>query len=104
MAQWVKDLVLSLLQLGLLLWCRFDPWQRNFHMPWAWPSKKSPSEFPLCGTQLKIQLQQLRLLRRHRFDPQPALWVKDLVLLQLGVGRICSSKSIPGPGTSIYLR
>ena len=29
-AQWVRDLVLLLLQLWLLLWCRFDPWFRNF--------------------------------------------------------------------------
>ena len=32
MAQQVKDLVV-LLQLGLLLWHRFDPLPRNFHMP-----------------------------------------------------------------------
>ena len=31
-AQWVKDLVLSLLQLGLLLWCRFSPWPENIHV------------------------------------------------------------------------
>ena len=24
----------------LLLWCRFDPWPRNFHMPQAWPKNK----------------------------------------------------------------
>ena len=30
-AQWVMDLVLS------LLWPGFDPWPGNFHMPWAWP-------------------------------------------------------------------
>ena len=30
-AQEVKDLVLLVLQLRLLLWCRFDPWPRNFH-------------------------------------------------------------------------
>ena len=28
--QWVKDLVLSLQQLRLLLWLRFDPWPGNF--------------------------------------------------------------------------
>ena len=27
MAQWVKDLVLSLQWLGLLLWRGFDPWE-----------------------------------------------------------------------------
>ena len=32
MAQWVRDLVLSLLWLRLLLWCEFDPWPGNFHM------------------------------------------------------------------------
>ena len=30
MAQWVKDLVLSRLWLGSLLWCRFDPWPGKF--------------------------------------------------------------------------
>ena len=40
MAQQVKDLVLSLQQLGLLLWYRFDPWPGNFHMPQVQPKKK----------------------------------------------------------------
>ena len=35
MSQWVKDLVLSLLWLSSLLWCRFDPWPGNFYMPWV---------------------------------------------------------------------
>ena len=39
MSQWVKDLVLSLLWLRLLLWCRFNPWPRNFHVLQAWPNK-----------------------------------------------------------------
>jgi len=38
-AQWLKELALSLQQLGSLLWCGFDIWLRNFHMPWAWPKK-----------------------------------------------------------------
>ena len=38
--QQVKDLVLSLQQLRLLLWLRFDPWPGNLHMPWAWPHKR----------------------------------------------------------------
>ena len=33
----VKDLALSLVWLGSLLWCRFDPWPRNFCMPRACP-------------------------------------------------------------------
>ena len=32
-AQSVKDLVLSLLWLGSLLWCMFNPWLRNLHIP-----------------------------------------------------------------------
>ena len=30
-AQWVKNLALSLHQMGLLLWHGFNPWPRNFH-------------------------------------------------------------------------
>ena len=44
MAHWVKDLVLSLLQPGLLLLPRFDPWPGNFHMLWAQPKKKKKLE------------------------------------------------------------
>ena len=35
-----KDLALSLLWLGSLLWHSFDPWPRNFHMLQAEPKKK----------------------------------------------------------------
>ena len=38
-AQWVKDLVLSLVWLGLLLWHRFNPWLWNFCMLWVLPKK-----------------------------------------------------------------
>ena len=31
--QQVKDPTLSVPWLGFLLWCAFDPWPRNFHMP-----------------------------------------------------------------------
>ena len=37
--QWVKDLALSLLWLGLQLQCGFDSWLQNFCMPWVWPKK-----------------------------------------------------------------
>ena len=36
-ARRVKDLALSLLWLGLLLWSRFKPWPRNLHMLQAQP-------------------------------------------------------------------
>ena len=38
-AQWVKDLVLSLQWLGLLSWHRFDPLTRSFYMLQMWPKK-----------------------------------------------------------------
>ena len=34
----VKDLALS------LLWCKFDPWPRNFHMLQGWPKRKKERE------------------------------------------------------------
>ena len=39
--QWIKDPGLSLQQLESLLWCKFNPWPRNFHMPQLWPKNKS---------------------------------------------------------------
>ena len=32
----VKDTALS------MLWHGFDPWPRNFCMPWMWPKKQNP--------------------------------------------------------------
>ena len=40
-AQWVKDLMLSLLWSRLLLWQGFNPWP--FCMLWAWSKKKKKS-------------------------------------------------------------
>ena len=62
MAQWVKDPALSLLWLGLLQQCRFDPWpvachgsgkkeKRKEKQLWLWsPVSKKPSHksLPLC--------------------------------------------------------
>ena len=39
-AQRVKDPALSLPWLWSLLWQVFDPWPRNFHIPWVWPKKE----------------------------------------------------------------
>ena len=36
----VKDMALSLLWLGLLLWIGFDPWPGNFCMPQVQTKKK----------------------------------------------------------------
>ena len=40
MAQWVKDLALPLLWLWLQLWCGFDPWPMNVHVPQYSKKKK----------------------------------------------------------------
>ena len=55
MAQWVKDPALSLQWLRWsLLWLRFGPWPRNFHMLWVWPkqtnkTKKGEKVLLFCG-------------------------------------------------------
>ena len=38
MAQWIKDLALSLQQ-PMRIRDRLDPWPRNSHMPWVQPNK-----------------------------------------------------------------
>ena len=43
-AQWVKDPVLSLQQLGSLLRCGFDPWPRNFHMLQLQPKRQNKTK------------------------------------------------------------
>ena len=46
--QRIKDMVLSLQQLGSLLWLKFDPWSGNFHVPRAW-TKEKKKEFNFEG-------------------------------------------------------
>lgn len=42
-AQRIKNLTLPLQHQGSLLWCRFNPWPRNFYLPGAWsnPQKRT---------------------------------------------------------------
>ena len=49
-------------------------------------------QIPLWSSGLRIQLQQLRLLQRHGFDPQPGAMGYGSGLLQLQLG------CIPWPG------
>ena len=42
--QQVKDPVLSLQQLGSLLWHGFDLWPRNFHMAWVCQKKTNKNK------------------------------------------------------------
>ena len=48
MAQWVKNLG-SLLWLGSLLGCRFDPWPWNFPMPKMCPGRGKKKGSSHCG-------------------------------------------------------
>ena len=60
-AQFVKDPVLSLQQLGSLLWCRFSPWPRNFHMLQAWQKKKKKEREKSNKTMARMPLGGLRM-------------------------------------------
>ena len=57
MVQCVKNLALSLQWLGLLLWCGFDPWPKNFHMPQAQPKKRERASARARTNQTKICLE-----------------------------------------------
>ena len=65
MVQGVKDGELSLQPFGsLLLWCRFNPWPRNFHMLQAWSNKKKKSNNNNpCLAALSVYL----LFRKHQY-------------------------------------
>ena len=53
MAQF-RNLALLLWQLGLLLWYRFDPWPRNFHMQ-KWEKKN------VIGLQCCVRFRYIRI-------------------------------------------
>ena len=59
----VKDSVLSLQQLGSLLWNRFIPWPGNFHMSWAWSKK----HFKVSKMFYTDQHTQLVISEVHRY-------------------------------------
>ena len=52
MAQWVKELALSVLQHG------FDPWPRNIYVLWAQTRKKERKKGRKEGRKRKYQLKQ----------------------------------------------
>lgn len=54
MAQWVRDMVLSVQQRGLLLWCGVDPWPRNFHSKMFWGKMQNISLFWKLGNHVNI--------------------------------------------------
>ena len=57
--QQVKDPALSLQWFGSLLWCEFDTWPMNFHVPQVWQKKKKKKKKieknkEWCGAQKKM--------------------------------------------------
>ena len=54
-AQQMKVLVLSLLRLGSLWRCWFDPWPGNFYMPQPWPPSKMFLPHVLCKIQNSLK-------------------------------------------------
>ena len=54
-AQQVQDTVLLLQWLGSLLWCRFDPWPRNFHRLCLQPKKKKKKVQTMLSKSLPYQ-------------------------------------------------
>ena len=66
MAHPVKDLVLSSLWLGLLLWLGFNPWPGNFCILWVWPKKLKETK-PKEIIAVKHQA-----THRHKTGPQPS--------------------------------
>ena len=72
MAQQAKDLALSLQSCGSMLWCSFDHWPGNFHMPQVKPKKKFLGTFP----SLNMDLSHATVMERKRLPsplPSPQL-------------------------------
>ena len=65
MAQWVKDLALSLLWLGLLLLPDFNSWPRNFCMGQAGMAKKQ-NETHTHTTKRQVKNKRLKLEQWNR--------------------------------------
>ena len=75
MAQQVKDPKLSLQWLKLLLWQGFDPWLRNFHMPWV-PEKKKKKKLGLSIFLLTFECKRSYFLRTHLVQVCLGWWIK----------------------------
>ena len=84
-AQQVKDLALSLLQLRLPPWCGFDPWPGNFCMPKAQPKKETETAqenhpAKVGASILSSQCLEWRLEENHSYamcEPVCVFWKED---------------------------
>ena len=66
-AQWVKNLSLSLLRLWLQLWHGFDPWPGNFHVLWSWQ----------------------KTIKHHKYIPNPLSKARDGTCILMDTSWIC---------------
>ena len=77
-AQWVKDLALSLLWLESLLWRRFWSWPRNFHMLRAQPKKKKKKKKNCDGWTLRASPWLLLSWCSHSTHASSGVWVEPV--------------------------
>ena len=99
-AQWVEDPVLS------LLWCGFDPWLRNFHMPWMQPKKNKKKNKNKKNKKKKKKKKKKEKKRKLRYLGVP-WWLRALrtQCCHCCVSDYCCGTGLtPGPETSICHR
>lgn len=80
--QQVKDPVLSLKQLGSLLWRGFHPWLGKFYMPQVWPKKFNKNFklkkncrailLPIVGVGCPVSLSDLAFAQRAPSPRRPS--------------------------------
>ena len=76
MAQWVKDLALSLPWLWLLLWHGFDPLLENFHMTRVQPKKKKKKKKEKKKKKKKKEKKKKKLIYNELLIIQPVTLVQ----------------------------
>ena len=99
MAQWVKNLALSLLWLGSLLWHRFNPWPRHFHMPWVQLQIKKKMKLVKVGS---VPKEERKSSGGHLEVPTPNLQLSYMLtkfgFYRWAAGSLCNRSSWRSPG------
>ena len=99
MGQLVKGPALSLQWLGSLLWCGFNSWPRNFHVPRVQPNKEKKKI--QCYTHVLIQVLSVTMpcslpvsaSSAGALIPRPSAGARCLRQLQVCVLRVKSSRA-----------